>query len=370
MVVALAVFLALVVLTVAATTVTAEESPVRSPIHQFPLIAGLVAVVVGYSLVANTTVLDRLFYTEDLSRASGRSLPELFDPASFAPNATEPLYLVLLWFMAHFGTSTAVFYVVIALASSVLYLWPMISLLGWWRATYVFLLALALGTFTSYTSIVARQSIAMALLSAAICWGLIGRRRTLALGLAVAAALTHWSAAPFAVLVLVLMRFRVPVRAALAVWGACALLFVTGAQARLLGPLIAYIPKQQDYTSSSLAAVYTGGVNRLDFLAFSAALLGLFLLARRFLDTPEWYTRVLVVFIAFNAVFLLGGFVYYSDRLAAYSWYLAPLLAAAPLVSRPSPRSRTMGVMIAVAAGGLAVLSGPFAMTSPLWSLR
>jgi hypothetical protein len=368
-VIALTVFLVLVVVTVAATTVTTEGSAVRAPIHQVPLVAGLVAVVVGYSLMANTTVLDRLFYTEDLSRASGRSLPELFDPASFAPNATEPIYLVLLWFMAQFGTSTAVFYLVIALASSILYLWPVISLLGWWRATYVFLLALVLGTFTSYTSIVARQSIAMALLSAAICWGLIGRRRTLALLLAVAAALTHWSAAPFALAVIVLMRVRVPVRVALAVWGICALLFVTGSQARVLGPLTAYIPKQQDYTASSLASVYTGGVNRLDFLAASAAMLGLFLLAQHLLDLPEWYARVLVAFTVFNAVFLLGGFVYYSDRLAAYSWYLAPLLAAAPIVSRPSAKSRTMGVMVAVAAGGLAVLSGPFSVASPLWSL-
>jgi hypothetical protein len=28
-----------------------------------------------------------------------------------------------------------------------------------------------------------------------------------------------------------------------------------------------------------------------------------------------------------------------------------------------------MGVMVAVAAGGLAVLSGPFSVASPLWSL-
>lgn len=366
----LAVFVALVILTITLAPLAAEGSSLRAAPHQAPLLAALVGLVVVYSLVANTTVLDRLFYTTDLERASGVSFSELFNRAAFEPTAgTEPVYLILLWVMSRFGTTTSVFFLFIALTTSLLYLWPLVRLLDWWKATFVFVLALALGTFTSYTSIVARQSIAMSLMSAAICWGLIGRRTQLAVALAVVASLAHWSALPFAAVVLLSLRITVPLRVALVGWLGCAALFVTGSQTRVLGGLTAYLPKQDLYTSSSLASVYTGGVNRLDFLAFGAAMLLAFLAMRWWLDVPEWYTPVLVVFIGFNAIFLLGGFVYYSDRLAAYSWYLAPLLAAAPLVSRSSTRSRTMGAIVAVAAGGLAVVSGPFALSSPLWSL-
>lgn len=370
MVVVIAVFLAVVVVTMCVAPLAVERSPFRSSAHQAPLLLGLVVVVVVYSLIANTSVLDRLFYTYDLQRVSGVPLSQLFDPAAFKATAgTEPAYLLLLWVMSRFGTTTAVFFVFIAVTSSVLYLWPLVRLLGWWTATYVFMLALALGTFTNYTSIVARQSVAMALLSAALCWAVIGRRHTLALALAVAACLIHWSAIPFALVLLVVARFRVPLRLALVAWVVAAAAFLTHSQALLLGGLTAYVPKFSSYTSTSLASVYGGGVNRVDFFALGAAMLIGFLVLRRFLDLPDWYTRALVVFIGYNTIFLLGGFVFYSDRLAAYSWYLAPLLGAAPVLARATSTARVLAVCVALAGLAAATFAGPFAMGSPLWAL-
>jgi hypothetical protein len=200
----------------------------------------------------------------------------------------------------------------------------------------------------------------MVMLFAAICLILTGVRSGWWILLLFAAALMHWSAIPIALTIALLTFVRVRLRVLVAVWGVVAILFLTGVQERLLGPVAEIIPGLSDYTNPTLNQEYTGGVNRRDFLIFSLVILVVGLIAvRRGTPTP-WYPRLMAFYVTLNIYFLLFGFILYSDRLAAYSWTLAPLVLATPFAYPKSTIGRIGTVGFVASAIAYGFVRGPF----------
>jgi hypothetical protein len=66
------------------------------------------------------------------------------------------------------------------------------------------------------------------------------------------------------------------------------------------------------------------------------------------------YERLFTAFLMLNGMFLLLGFVAFSDRIAAYSWILGPSLLWYPLCrlrSLPAHAAAVAVLLIAYAAG-------------------
>jgi hypothetical protein len=69
----------------------------------------------------------------------------------------------------------------------------------------------------------------------------------------------------------------------------------------------------------------------------------------------------LTAYVVFNALFLAFGFVAFSDRIASYSWFLAPMLLWRPLSMRDDPKSVGLSSAAMVGVLGFALFSGTLA---------
>jgi hypothetical protein len=301
---------------------------------------------------------DRVIYTNELQYIAGHTLGGAFQ-LTFQ-TAREPFYVLFMWVVSHGGQTTGWLYFCVGTVSVLMYLAALLKLVPGWQAPLIWLTTLALGFFTSYSSLVLRQGLSMLLLFAAICLILKGVRSRWWIPLLVAAALMHWSAIPIAITIVLVTFLRIRLRAVVVLWGVFAVLFLTGIQQRLLGPVAGFIPGLNEYVDPSLNPGYTGGVNRLDFFVYSLVILAVGLIVVwRGAPTP-WYPRLMIFYATLNLYFLLFGFILYSDRLAAYSWTLAPLVLAVPFAYPKSTLGRvgTVAFLAAVIAFGFVI--GPF----------
>lgn len=217
-------------------------------------------------------------------------------------------------------------------------------------ASYPFLYTYAAGAV--------RQGVAIGLILLAMSYSFnSGKTSWSSLSSLAIAVMFHWSAAPFALIVILLEKTKVRLRHLVWAWCALALLFVTGLQGILLSPLLPYIPKLDSYTSYDALVQYSR-INRLDFLLFSGFFVVISLLLYRFYYTGTEYGQMIKYYIAWNCVFLAFGFVTFSDRLAGYSWFLIPILVWFPVLKR-----ERYSVLSVVGLVALSIAVGVFAGT-------
>lgn len=246
----------------------------------------------------------------------------------------DPLFLLLQWIIAKITTTP---YVFLAIAWTVFVL-SLMNLLNQlfsnpWQKLVVFFSFSMFPFFYSLATNVIRQGLAVSLLLIVLSYYLTGEknRRWKFFFLLAASCLFHWSAVPFALLLLVLHRFDFKLRTFIIVWLTSAIVFFTNAQQVLLRPLLPYIPKLEAYQSYSFQLTYSNGSNRLDFFLFSTLWIACAIIAAR-VFSDSMYTKLVKVYIGYNTVFLLMGFIPFSDRIALYSWFLIPLIVWIPIL--------------------------------------
>ncbi|WP_447925734.1 EpsG family protein [Georgenia muralis] len=299
----------------------------------FPAILLLVYSSVA-AIAINRTVPDRQIYIERFEHIA--SLDLLTFLRQLGKSEWEPAFLVIMRIASAIAVSESVLYGLIGMIVGGVYMYSVKTLTSWPQVPYIFFGTMGLGFYLGYTSVVVRQGLSMAFLLLAIALAVAGHRQRSYIPFLIVASLFHWSAAPATLVAFLLSKYHVSLRTSLVVWGGLGILFLTDTQRLVFQPAVDLFPIFDVYTNSGLHADrYTGGVNRWDFFAFSALILAAGLVLRRCVRTPSWYDSLLVHYVFFNAYFLAFGFIYYSDRLAAYSWFLAPLILFAPL-SRPT----------------------------------
>lgn len=333
-------------------------SPVRLRINTILPLATFGVFIIVFAVSANSGVMDRFVYTTELQAISEKGIVGAFETSLDV--VREPLYVLFLWLVSTGGESTVWLYFWVGVACTAAYLFSIVKLFSWWQAPLILLTTLSVGIITGYASLVIRQGLSMAILFSAVCLVLAGRRVRWWCALLIGAALLHWSAIPAAVVIFVLARTTVRLRWALVAWVVASVLFLTGLQSQILQPIAKFIPQVASYTNGSLVYAYAGGVNRLDFFVYSFAVLSVGLLALRFGVTPSWYSKLVVIYVFLNIYFLLFGFISYSDRLAAYSWSLAPLIFATPFAAPSSVAARFVTAMFVGAVLVLGVFRGSF----------
>lgn len=269
---------------------------------------------------------------------------------------TDLLFNSFLWALARVTpVSEVILYGVVAAVVIGSYVLASRLLLPGWAALGALFTVLAMGLVVSYSGVAIRQGLAVALLLVAVALYVTERAGPLQLaGLAIVAGLFHWSALPIGLAVAV-MRLRTPgVRPLLIVWAVLAVAYLQGWNQSILDRLGLYGAAVQTYSSDVAFDAYLGGQGgRVDFLLASAAMVAAAMIGRRKMPTDARHARLVATFLVFNCAFLLVGFVAFSDRIAAYSWFLAPWLLWLPL-TKVKDAAVPVLALVAVLAFGVA----------------
>ncbi|WP_209324183.1 EpsG family protein [Brevibacterium renqingii] len=299
-----------------------------------PLVS-LVLINTIVAAVSNYDISDKSIYSTEFQILSFAPADEVL--YTYAAEGREPAFLLLNWLIGLFTHDPKVYFFVVALLGSTIMALALLWLLrSAWQVTLVYYITFCFGFFTGYSSYLLRQGLSLVF----IILGLVALYRHARLWkilvLLVVASLFHWSAIPAALLVLV-VRLLPKVRTIflLGVWALFSLLYLSGLNATLLAPFASSSEELATYTDPENAQLYTGGTNRLDFwiLGFCVLVFG-YVVLRKFDNLPVWYGHLFHTFILLNAYYLALGFVYYSDRIAAYSWSIVPLVVTVPALSR------------------------------------
>jgi hypothetical protein len=322
----------------------------------------VIAAIIGVAVWNNPTV-DRFVYAKQLLLMRGSAAP--WDSEYFG---RDPLFSVYLWAVGRLaGTSAAVFFGATALILVCAYLatcW-MLRMQSWAIAGAIVTLIFS-GYFAAYSGIAVRQGLALAAILVAI--GLVvlkGRLAPPAILFLITAGLLHWSAAIFAGCFAVIAVLKPSLKVLLGGWVVCLALGLSGIAENIVSRF--GLSMVDVYTSNNAYVSYGRTGLRLDFVALSALLA-----LMSYVVTTRWPTSqglwLSSTFLVFNSLYLILGYVAFSDRLAVYSLVLVPLSAWYAL----SVVQRTRGVALPVAAllsatMLLGVQAGQWQMVSAWW---
>ncbi len=223
--------------------------------------------------------------------------------------------------------------------------------------------------FYNLFSNVIRQGFAVTLLLLLIAY-LSKNSYKKAIGIFVLSLLFHLSVSVAGILFIV-KRLNVSIKVLTYLFIISSLLMITGINQKLMINVVGLIggglgDSVVRYSSESAISLY-GSVNRMDFLMFTTiwVVWGLWWL-KRLLSSDKVYEWIIKAYLSFSTIYILFGFIAFSDRLAAYAWSLIPLVLFYPTIKMNS-KSRVGWILICMLISiGLFVYFGAFSLYEPL----
>lgn len=305
-----------------------------------------VSVNIGFR---DVSYIDTLSYSGAFLEMKGLSFS-----ASLKYFEGEKLFNAITWLVAQLTDNARVFLFVIWFIFAIPFTKALNKIFIPWQATVVLFTYLNFPFFYNYTLNVLRQGIVIALLLYALALLLNGKKgKKFYISIALTP-LFHWTGLPFAMLLLFAATVGLKLRTWLGIWVFLVIGFVTNINSMFIRPVWNLIPNIDIYTRSEVISNYSGGaVNRLDFLIFSAIWLIASILLYFYVFKDETYKKLIKIYVMFNCLFLLLGFVAFSDRIAVYSWFLIPLLIWYPVLKsrRYSPVLSIVIILVSFACG-------------------
>ena len=298
----------------------------------FPL-AALTVVNTMVAATGNFDVVDKGRYALEFQSLSFTPFGDVLH--DFVSTGREPAFLLFMWLIGMFTHEPMAFFAVTAVVCNLALIGALWLLLGaGWKTAVVFYITFCFGFFIDYSSFLLRQGLSMACLMLAVALVMRSSSPVKIILLLAAGVCFHWSALAPAVVILLVHFLRLRTGLLLGLWAALSLTYFTGLNARLADPLGSSIEQVENYANPDLAVNYAGGTNRPIFWLLSAVpLLVAYPAVKLARSLPSWYGQLLNAYILLNCYYLLLGFVYFSDRLAAYSWSLIPALISVPFLS-------------------------------------
>ena len=262
-------------------------------------------------------------------------------------SSRESLFVIFQWLTAQISNDPRFFYFSIWLVFATLLIFSLRRMFKPWQLLVVFFVYLNFFLTFNYITNTVRQGLAISIILVAVTTLIKNNNNKLLFYTSIIVAPFLHNTSIVLSLALLIIRFRkFNLRTLLILWSLFSLLYITNLNSSLLSPLSSFVGDIESYTSSSIIESYGSGVNRLDFLIFSVfwIIYSCFLYSK---TKNEQYKTLIRIYIAFNIYFLAFGFIAYSDRIAAYSWFLIPLLVLYPLFKLPNRRLTVSVVIIA-----------------------
>lgn len=194
---------------------------------------------------------------------------------------------------------------------------------------FIMLQYMFFNVFNTISLIVLRQGIAIGILLISLMTYLKGHKKVSIL-LMIISAQFHSTAYIMFVSLLVIEFFKINLKWLLTIWGIGSLLYVTGWNQRV----VQYLPFDSKYISNYTGSLWSGQSelygqvpNAIKYLLFSAAFLIVILFFKKmFLNNDIGMIFLSKIYVVWNTIFLIFGFVAFSSRIALYSWMLFPLI--------------------------------------------
>lgn len=288
----------------------------------------LIFTSIKVSLIESNDITDLYVYVNQLTSFSDVSLS-----SAFLISEHEPLFIILQWIIAQYTTSEIIFKVVIWILFSTLFLFSLKRMFFPGEVLIVFFSYTLYFIFFGYALNVMRQGLSISLLFIAISTFKNKKNSLVFYACIILAPLFHFSSIIFSTILFILRKKKISLKFTLVIWLLSAILFITDLNKVLLSSFLKFLPYNTYFNSSAIS--FYGGANKIEFLLFSLlfVLFGL-LISKYFIKGDNNYLLVIKIFILFNSIFLLSGFVAFADRIAAYSWMLIPLLIWIPIFNR------------------------------------
>jgi len=261
--------------------------------------------------------------------------------------AEEPLFYLLQWLIVNMTGSFNIFLVIVwgiivsNIIKSVHNIFPSHYIL------YVLFSYFTFFIFFNYVLNVMRQGLAISFIILGVSY-LIKKKDRVDWRFyipIIIAPMFHVSALPVSIVLIVLKFSNIDFKWILMSWLGASFLFLTDLNSSFFSGL--NIEPIEDYTSTTVLTHYSE-TNRLDFFIFSAFFVIISLLIWKYIFSKNntQYLEVIKCYLIFNSYFLLLGFIGYSDRLAAYSWMLIPILIWMAVPNTKNQQLKTFIIII------------------------
>lgn len=267
-------------------------------------------------------------YTNNFVYISQLSLPEALQFSFW-----EPLFVIKQWIISRFTTDTTT-YIVISLILYISLLSTVVNkLFTPWQRIFVIYLYFNFVFFYAYIFNGMRQGFSMMfmlLLIALIANNASKFKRFFTI---ICAALFHYSSIPIVLFIVIANKLKL--KTLLALWVILAFLFITN-----LNQIFSYLPISfvERYTSQETLEHYGGAINNIKFLIFNTAFLLIGIYLNKKIDfiegAKEMYLVILKSYIASNIIFMMFGFIAFSNRIASFSWLIIPILIIYPILNQ------------------------------------
>ncbi|WHY00417.1 EpsG family protein [Neobacillus sp. DY30] len=177
--------------------------------------------------------------------------------------------------------------------------------------------------------------------------------------------------ASIAGILFIVKRFNISIKNLCIVFVISSILLITGINQKLMTNIAVLFGGRLgdsviSYSSESVVSIY-GSVNRIDFLIFTSIWIvwGLYF-RNRFLMNDKIFEWLLKAYLSFSIIYVLFGFIGFSDRLASYAWFLIPILLYYPAIKMES-RFQFIWIIICIIISILLfVYFGTYSLYEPL----
>ncbi|WP_423189024.1 EpsG family protein [Alkalibacterium sp. f15] len=294
---------------------------------QYPLIGTMFILMTTVSLaIPITTDMTRYLTLLNISRL--QSLPDILSNTRF-----EPGYITYQWFISQISTSKNVFMI---LSMSIMWLIIIFSLKKMLVLTEIPMIMLGYISFFyfyNFSTNTLRQGIAAPLILLTIVY--IGREEKKSGLFTFLVAISFHTTAIISLLIFIIKKFNISLKTLTIIYIISAGIMITGLNRILLMSVSGIVGGGMEetvgiYSSNSTISDY-GATNRIDFLLFTTVWVLWGIGFRHFyLKENVWFEWILKAYIALSSIYLLFGFIAFSDRMAAYPWFLIPILLFYP----------------------------------------
>lgn len=304
-------------------------------------------------LYGSEAISDLVIYSREFLSYADLSLRE-----SLIFGNREIFFTLFSWIIAQFTDNVYIYLIIIWLFITYIMIKSFKLIIKPRQIVLLFFSYVNFPFFFGYIVNGIRQGFAMSFLLLSLCLLINGNKKEiLFISSLVLAILSHNAALPFALLLL-LLRFykKLSLKFSISVWIISSFLFLTGLNRSVLNPVALFIEPLAGYLSEEALSRYAG-VNRVDFLLFSLIfiIIGVFFYNKLNLENKNTYRIILNSYILFNALFVLFGFIAFSNRLSTFSWWFIPIVIWYPIFKNEENQKTNSLLIISVVVASLII---------------
>lgn len=307
----------------------------------FVIFASVLAFVVGTRNIAGDTeryVRDVIVYTN----------MSFFDAVYV--NSREFIFFLIQWTSSNFPMEKEVFLVSIYIIFITILYMGLKKFFNSREFVFVFFTYINFYFLYGYLFVAIRQGLAIAFIILALGFLIQGKNYKYLISVLIATQFHLTGLIGF--LILIFTHKKVKLEHLIYIWIVACILLLTRIADKVIVQyfnLGIFLNKIEFFSSESAIENYASGTHRIDFLVFSGfwIIVGITMYKKLF-EIDQVYIKILKSYIGLNIIFVLLGFVAYSDRIATYSWMLVPLLIWYPIFRMKNYRKITFGISLVI----------------------